>query len=290
MTVCVAALAAKGRGLVCVADKALSFGDYIQWDSDSSKIITLNPSGSLVMVSGDEESTSRVIAHLYAVKDQIGGMPLADTVLLCEEQYAKAVDELVFAKIIRPRQLTRDEYIEALTATGDNHIIRSIADDVAKFSLKCSFLVCGYDDRREPFILSLDSPGVATNMTGTGFHAIGSGSEIAISKLLFAEHKREHDIERTLYDVFDAKANAEMAVGVGYEWDATVVLGGVLGSQEVSKEIKELIEKVWGKVNRSPFDKFDPKEHLSAPRDWKKQLTEYVHSSIVDKLKDDPKL
>ena len=47
MTVCVAALAADFNAVVCVADKALSYGEYIQWDSDSSKIVKINPSGTL---------------------------------------------------------------------------------------------------------------------------------------------------------------------------------------------------------------------------------------------------
>ncbi|MGD0628208.1 MAG: hypothetical protein ABR987_02590 [Terracidiphilus sp.] len=285
MTVCVAALAAAGRAIVCIADKALSYGDYIQWDSDSSKIITLNPSGSLVMVSGDEEPVSRVLAHLTAVGGDIGGKPLADTILLVEQQYAKAVDELVFAKLIRPRQLTRDEYIRALTAPGENHIIRALADEVSRFSLECTVLVCGFDDRDEAFILSVGTPGVAINMTGTGFHAIGSGWDKAVSKLLFAEHKRDHDIDRVLYDAFDAKANAEMAIGVGYEWDATLVLGGTYGSQDVPKTIKELLEKVWSKYNRSPFEKFDPKEHWSIPKNWRKQLWEYCYSNVVERMK-----
>lgn len=275
MTVCVAALAARNRGIVCVADKALSYADYIQWDSDSSKIINLNPSGALVMVSGNEQAISRVMSHILAVKDQIGGRPRSDTILLCERQYAKAVEELIEAKLLRPRLLTRRDYVSSLTAPGDNHIIRALADEVAKFEIDAELLICGFDGDREPFILNLYSPGVVTDMTSTGFHAVGSGSEKAVSRLLFAEFKREHDIERALFEVFDAKANAEMAIGVGYEWDATVVLGGMLGAHDVPKDIKEIIEKVWGRANRSPFEKFDSKEHESVPRDWKEQLESF---------------
>lgn len=64
---------------------------------------------------------------------------------------------------------------------------------------------------------------------------------------MFSESKRSHPIERVLYDAFDAKANAEMAIGVGYEWDADVIVSGKNQSETVPKEIKDIIERVWDK-------------------------------------------
>jgi hypothetical protein len=34
MTICAAALAAKSKAIVCVADKAITYGDVISWESD----------------------------------------------------------------------------------------------------------------------------------------------------------------------------------------------------------------------------------------------------------------
>ncbi len=64
MTVCLAALAAESKALVCVADGALTYGDRIQWDADIGKMYTVNPSGLLVMMS-DEGNGSRVISKLF---------------------------------------------------------------------------------------------------------------------------------------------------------------------------------------------------------------------------------
>jgi len=41
MTICAAALAAKSRAIVCVADKAISYGDVVSWESDVTKIVPL---------------------------------------------------------------------------------------------------------------------------------------------------------------------------------------------------------------------------------------------------------
>jgi hypothetical protein len=54
MTVCVAAFAVNGECIICLADKALSYGDYLQWDSDVTKIIPMNSGNGVMMVSGGE--------------------------------------------------------------------------------------------------------------------------------------------------------------------------------------------------------------------------------------------
>jgi hypothetical protein len=66
-----------------------------------------------------------------------------------------------------------------------------------------------------PYILHLGTAGIVSDMTQTGFDPIGTGSEKSISKMLYSEHKRSREAYRTLYDIFDAKAFAEMSSGVG---------------------------------------------------------------------------
>lgn len=278
MTVCVAALAAKTDAIVCIADKALSYGDYIQWDSDNEKILQLNPGRSVVMYS-DEGNGPRVLDKIFEKASELSGKPRDHVIRVCEEQYKAAFDDLIEATFLRPRLITRQQYTAAITASQMNDMLRSLADEIKTFDIKCDLLICGFDGDEVPFILDIQSPGIARDMTQVGFQAIGSGWEKAISRLLFSEHKRNHPIERVLYDCFDAKANAEIAVGVGYEWDAEIILGGKLGSHIVPKEIKELIEKVWGRYQRSPFEKYDPKEYEKGPpKDWREKLEMFSNS------------
>jgi 20S proteasome alpha/beta subunit len=282
MTVCLAAIAADMRAIVCIADKSLSyFNGHIQWDADSSKITKLNPSGSLVMVS-DEGNGPRVLSKLFEKGDVIGGKKRSETISVCEEQYRMAVDDLVEATYLHPRLLDKTKYVNAVTGASANDLMRGIADEIKQFDMGCDLLVCGFDIDRVPFIIYVNSPGISVDMTLTGFQAIGSGGDKATARLLFNEHKRTHPIERVLYDCFDAKANAEMNSSVGYEWDAVIIVGGK--AHDVPKKIKELIEARWGKANRSPFDKFNRKEHLPVPSDWKEQLEEFSHLLITASL------
>src|ERR1700685_918796 len=295
MTVCVAALAASSRAIICVSDKALSYGGLIQWDADCSKIIRLNPSGAVAMIS-DNGNGPRILDALFEKACDVGNAGRAAIRKTCEDQYRKALDDLVEGTLLRPRQLNRETYLGALTAGQANDIIRSLADYIRSFDIDFDLLVCGLDEENKPFIFDIGSPGIARDMSRTGFQAIGSGWEKAVSRLLFSAHKAAHTIERVLYDCFDAKANAEMAVGVGFEWDAEILLGGTLGSYQVPREIKEIIESAWSKYQRSPFEKFDRKEHGEGPpRDWKEILQEFsdliVKASLnnpdaLQKLKD----
>jgi hypothetical protein len=277
MTVCVAALAAETKAIVCVADKALTYGNYIQWDSEGGKIIKLNPSGSLAMFS-DEGTAPRVLTKFFERGNDIGKNKIGETIAICEEQYGLAFKELAESKFLKSRLLKPEDYQKAVTSPDVNRVISSIADEIKEFDMECYLLICGFAIDNVPFILQVVSPGIATDMGMTGHHAIGAGGSQAISRLLFSEHKREHSIERVLYDCFDAKVNAEMVISVGYEWDAVIVTRS--NAFVVPPEIKEIIEKVWGKYSRSPFDKFNPKEHWATPKKWKERLEEYSKSLL----------
>ena len=284
MTVCIAALAADSKTIVCVADKALSYGDYFQWDSDSTKIIRLESRGMAILISGGEVGISKVLSALSAREEDLGES-VSETTKICEMEYKKALDELVEAKFLAPRLITRAEYIHAISGPSINPYFKQIAEEIDKFDMDCTLLLCGFDKNREPFILDLSNPGIVSDMTRTGFQSIGSGWDKANSRLLFSEYKRSHSVEQVLYEVFDAKANAELEAHVGYEWDALVLIRPPISFCDIPKNIKELTEKVWAKANRSPFERYNRKEHLEPPpKDWRQRLKDLIELQVLAHL------
>jgi hypothetical protein len=276
MTVCVSALASNEEAIVCIADKALSYGDHFQWDSDSIKMLPVNPSGSLIMFAGGERGTSKVLARILARESEVGTTTVADTTKLLEAEYKAAKDELVEQLYLAPRLLKRSDYLDAVKGAAINPYIKSVAEEIDAFDMDCQLLVCGFDGEDKPFILDVMNPGVVTDMTTTGFHAIGSGWGEAVSHLLFTEHKRTHGVDRVLYDVFDAKANAELNANVGYEWDAQVIVAGINKPVFIPRETQKLIERVWVKATRSPFEKRTKEDAAPPPSNWRDELSTFA--------------
>jgi 20S proteasome alpha/beta subunit len=284
MTICAAAFAAESKIIVSIADKALSYGDHIQWDSDSSKILKLSH-GGLIMFAGNEDHASRVLAGLVARAEDINRKPRNHTIEICERAYKDSLDELTQAQCLTPRLLKKQEYLDSITGPKVNRYILSVAKEIDAFRMNCQFLICGFDSENKSFILDLDHPGTITDMSNAGFHAIGSGWDKAVARMLFNEHKREHDTVRVLYDSFDAKAHAEMAAGVGYEWDAVVSICSPVGFCDITQDIKDIVERAWSKFNRSPFEKHDRKKDLPLPPvNWKRQLNALMSAQVMSKL------
>ena len=259
-----------------MSDRALSYGDTIQWDSDSSKMFSLRNGGMVIMFSGSEEATSRVLGKVIAREAELG-RDIAATRKVLEEEYREAVQEIVEAKFLTPRLIKRDEYIRAISGTEINSFVESIAKEIKNYEPDSALIVSGFDESSRPFILYLDSPGVVTDMTITGFHSIGSGWEKSVSKLLFSEFSRKDPLHTVMYDLFDAKAFAEMAVGVGMDWETRIITGHESGL-EVPDEIDGLIERGWVEHEHHPFAENEIED--APPKYWKSKLRSYAASIV----------
>jgi len=272
MTICNAALADNSQAIVCIADKGISYGENIQWDSDSSKIIRLGLRNIVVMIAGMDSHITRFLSPILAIEDQLG-KDATETIRLCEAEYKKAYDELIEINFLKPKLVTKEEYLEGITGDKVNVFFRSLLNEIDAFQVNCALLLCGFDDKRKPFLISLTKPGIATDYAINGFHAIGTGCEKAISKILYSGFKRSNSVERIFYDCFDAKAFAEMDPTIGYDWDAKIVTADKIW--EVPSPTCKLVEQVWTKYNRSPFEKREPDDMKNPPRDWREQLSAF---------------
>jgi hypothetical protein len=277
VTVCVAALADDSKAIVCVGDKAISYGDYATSDVDSSKLVELS-GGALVLVAGEEACTSRLL-HSLASEDSIGH-DIAATARLLERKHKECLWDLIEINFLSPSMLTRQEYATAICGTDINEHIQALASAIGRYNMNCELLMCGFDAKATSYLLHLTVDGSVTDMTRTGFHAIGSGSSHAISRLLFSESKRTHPIDRVLYDSFDAKVGAELAVGVGYSWDGKVIVrrSDSTRTNTVPDKIREIVERAWAEYNTSPFEEIEPDDLPPPPKNWKYQLKRYASS------------
>lgn len=290
MTVCIGSIAASGGMIVCVADKALTYGvgaDEIVWASDSSKIVTLDRTGTVALSAGTEGPSARFLRKLQATCDFRGPIPEIITVL--EAQFGQCVEEVQDIEVLRLNGLSRQEYVQALSEGGNDLIAEIRTQMMSKArSYDCEMLICGYSGHSSPYLLHIGPPGAVTDFTNIGFHAVGSGAQQAISRFLSVDHERSDGVVHTLFDCFDAKASAEIMPSVSYEWDACFIQAGSIG--HFPPEGKRLLDRAWADRNRSPFRKLkkdDPDRLPKPPRDWQMRLRGYVADVLPGSVIDD---
>lgn len=276
MTICIAAFADGGKGngtaIVCVADKMLSFGQYSQWDSDITKIIHIPPRASThALVAGSLSHCEGVLNKLSEIED----VDSYHTVLAdhLEAVYITQYSHYQEIEVLTRRGVSKAAYEQSLASQSVSAPMQKIADEMEAFVFDCDIMLCGIDSLYSPYIVSISPPGKLAQLSMQGFNSIGIGADIANSRILWADHERTHSWGRVLFDLFDAKANAEMSPGVGFTWDGVIIFSD--GAYKVPKHIKELIEQSWSEHNRSPFKKWSSTEDMPRPKSgWKNRILE----------------
>jgi 20S proteasome alpha/beta subunit len=278
MTVCIAAIAAKSKAIVLASDKAVTVGAQRPMQSDSStrKILPIASSGWRTLIAGDPSFAQKVIRH--ARKD----LPKE----IKAESFSQMMDRMKLSYQEVRKQAIRDRVLEPLMLTEESVVARKhdllplpdifvqmVADGIRRYNSGSTMLIAGFGPDGVPHIFSLGEPGDVTIHDLTGYWAIGIGDSAAIERLLWAEIRKGEALERVLYEVFDAKANAEIVQGVGYEWDAEVMVAAK-PTKRVPSNIKRIIEKVFEENTGSPF------ERKRFPDNWKEKLIEFSKDAL----------
>jgi len=111
---------------------------------------------------------------------------------------------------------------QLLMAPEHNDTVIEILDAIKKFNLQSSIILAGFKDNKA-HIAEISEVG-STNARDINFDAIGTGATQAINTLLFQRHSKNNNLKTTLYNVYKAKKNSEVAVGVGRETDIFILL------------------------------------------------------------------
>ncbi len=86
----------------------------------------------------------------------------------------------------------------------------------------------------------VDDPGAVDCYDAVGFTATGSGEPYAIQNLIRANYTSDTVLVDAIYQVFEAKKNAEQAIGVGRKTDIRVVLNSKKNIQLTDDQVQGL--------------------------------------------------
>jgi len=291
MTICVAAFAAKSKAIVLVSDKGVtrkigSGSASMQWDVGVKKILSIGETDWRVLVAGDPSFALRVVHQTevlinkpkseYEHADKSCHLMMQCVTCAYKDMRKEAVQDRILEPLLLDKQLLTERPRTLLPLPDDS--FDSILTTVGELKTDCSLLVCGFD-AVGAHIFSVSDPGESGLHDMTGFNTIGIGAAFAWEKLVLLETERDKKLEEILYNLFDAKANAELVQGVGYEWDAEIIVEGRKPTP-VPKPIKNLIEGIFSSTPDSPFAKEQKK-----PENWQARLKAYCDSVLIPKPK-----
>jgi hypothetical protein len=248
MTVCIAAIAAQSRAIVCIADRALTFAGATasaQTDSGVTKIVDIPNTNWCAMFSSED----------LAFPERVLG--------------------------IITREIGKKKRSEINRAVMEAAVKAAFyAQEMADHRNNCCMIFCGFDSAG-PHIFSCSTPAGQVNPCDwQGFQVMGEGEETGRNHLIWSEFDKGDELESVLYDVFNAKCATEVLQGVGYAWDWRIIVAGSK-PKSMPKRIDNLIDRAWMTINRSPFsDKLPRKQR--APSNWKKRLERFCTDLLSD--------
>jgi len=220
LTICVAAI---GRcddigkdceAVVFATDHMITLKQIGQFEHAVEKYRKIN-SNTVAMLSGEALLFDEVLkgATETGNLDEIGQKIHQNMISIRDMRISK----LIFEKL----KIDFDFLKELLKAPAHNATVENILSTIEKFKLDTTVLIVGFKDNLAQLVEINEFN--LTNTRDINFDAIGSGSVQALNTLLFQRHSKADDLKATLYNVYKAKRNSEVAVGVGKETDLLIL-------------------------------------------------------------------
>ena len=228
MTVCIAALCDRGRVCVVAADREVTIGFplNIAFEHHERKIDALSDY-CVAMSAGNALVAAETVALARRAIIAGGTRDIA----IASEQFRDAYMGLHLARaeqlILGPRGITLAEF----KATGAQQIPQALYSQIDNlfwnFTLNTDFILAGVDEGGAHISWvhyhGVQGQGWLERFDKLGYQAIGSGGSHAAILLSLTGQHRDLDTAETVYNVYCAKVNAEVAPGVGDATDMAVI-------------------------------------------------------------------
>jgi hypothetical protein len=239
MTICIAAIG-KDNGeeiIVAATDHMVTMGTLGQFEHTISKYKELNRN-TIAMLAG--------IPLLFDDLIKLSGSSMGYTEI--KHQIKKNLkdkrNEIFKDHVLDLYGLDENWLTDAVKAPFPNQLTEEIMKKILNFKLNTTILLAGFDQNNA--ILSEISETTFADFRDMNFHAIGSGNIQAVNTLMFQKHDKNDSLLTTVYDVYKAKKNAEVARGVGRETEL-VILTKDSGCKLLKKESYNIMKDIYEK-------------------------------------------
>jgi hypothetical protein len=230
MTVCIAAIAAKSKAIVCIADRALTFtgwGADAVTDSGVSKIIDLPGNWCALFSCESLTFPKRILDRVTRATSTKAFVTLQEMETVTKEAFTHCWWEELEEQILVPLGLTKDDLMSRPSDVQslDSGLVMKITERMTEHKQSCSIIFCGFEGKT-PHIFVVSTPCQFDDFDWQGFAIVGGGIETARNHLLWAHYDSEDSLAAVLYDVFDAKVATEVLQKLGYAWNWRLLIPG----------------------------------------------------------------
>lgn len=256
MTICIAALGKNGDDEIVVfaTDHMVTIGELGQFEHSILKWREITPK-TIAMLAGNP------IFFDDLTKLSSETLGFSDITKEIHQNFKQKRKNIIKSEIYDIYGVD-DGFIKgALAAEIPNQHIAKLLDQISQYNLQTQILLVGFENRQAQ-IAVLDESNIA-NFRVINFNAIGSGMIQAINTLMFQKHGKDDDVLTTLYDVYKAKRNAEVAQGVGKETEL-LVLSQNTGCTRINDAQLNLLSQIYNqelKMGRTHTDLEKLKDH-----------------------------
>lgn len=131
-------------------------------------------------------------------------------------------NEAIKNEIYNKFNINQEFIANMLNQPVQNPFANGILETISNFNLETSIMLIGFNEELKAQICEINENGIV-DFRDIQFHSIGSGTVQAINTLLFQRQHCNEKLISTIYNVFKAKKNAEVASGVGRETEILIL-------------------------------------------------------------------
>lgn len=213
-------LCESGECLVICTDAMATLG-AISADRIAKKDAPLHKDWTASYVGDDMGHAPPIIGRAQTILGRAGERTADQVANALAQAYDERLQRQIERKILKKHRFTaesfRDQGKRKMTEVAYNRIV----DRIEKTSLKCEFLVGGFESASKAKLFSVDGESEPMSYDDLGFWAIGSGAAVAIGALGFFAEKSlfglHNSPEEAIYFLLQAKFTAETVRTVGRE-------------------------------------------------------------------------
>lgn len=236
MTICIAAIAKENGGehIVFSTDHMVTTPTG-QFEHSIIKYKLINGS-TVAMLAGDP----LIFDDLVKIKSKEATFEKIKNELF--QNFKDKRKEIIKNAIFDIYGIDEKFFIDALRNTVPNMYINGILEQVSNYRLGTGILLIGFDEEGKARIAEVNEEKII-DLRDINFHAIGSGGTQAVNTLLFQKHDKCDCLLSTIYNVYKAKANAEVMQGVGKETELLVLSKN--GCQKINEDGMKALKSIY---------------------------------------------